>query len=131
SNAFVTRRSPVQVWLAALLKNADCQINNQRFSLFKAVVRIKKLFFSFPLFPTYHNRTDGIYLQKEWLTEADSFLYTHKHISKQTYLFNYPTVQKKLHCVERINKQGILLMYDTQKYFRNLPNTIFISTFEF
>ena len=59
------------------------------------------------------------------------FLYTHKHISKQTYLFNYPTVQKKLHCVERINKQGILLMYDTQKYFRNLPNTIFISTFEF
>ncbi len=39
--------------------------------------------------------------------------------------------QKKLHCVERINKQGILLMYDTQKHFRNLPNTIFISTFEF
>jgi len=38
---------------------------------------------------------------------------------------------KKLHCVERINKQGILLMYDTQKNFRNLPNTIFISTFEF
>jgi len=36
-------------------------------------VRIKKLFFSFPLFPTYHNRTDGIYLQKEQLTEADSF----------------------------------------------------------
>ena len=47
-----------------------------------------------PLFPTYHNRTDGIYLQKEQLTEADSFLYAHKHISKQTYLLNYPTVQK-------------------------------------
>ena len=54
----------------------------------------QKLFLSFPLFPTYHNRTDGIYRQKEQLTEADSFLYAHKHISKQTYLFNYPTVQK-------------------------------------
>ena len=94
-------------------------------------MRIKNYFSHSPLFPTYHNRTDGIYLQKEQLTEADSFLYAHKHISKQTYLLNYPTVQKKLHCVERINKQGILLMYDTQKHFRNLPNTIFISTFEF
>ena len=87
-------------------------------------MRIKKLFFSFPLFPTHHNRTDGIYLQKEQLTETDSFLYAHKHISKQTYLLNYPTDQKKLLCVERINKQGILLMYDTQKKIRNLPNTI-------
>ena len=41
------------------------------------------------------------------------------------------TLTQKNHCVERINKQGILLMYDTQKHFRNLPNTIFISTFEF
>ena len=91
----------------------------------------KKNIFLIPFIPTYRNRTDGIYLQKEQLTEADSFLYAHKHISKQTYLLNYPTVQKELHCVERINKQGILLMYDTQKHFRNLPNTIFISTFEF
>ena len=64
-------------------------------------------------------------------TKITIYKFTPQVFTLTPYLFNYPTVQKKLHCVERINKQGILLMYDTQKYFRNLPNTIFISTFEF
>ena len=95
--------------------NLETKITIYKFTPQVFTLTQKNPFFSFPLFSTHHNRTDGIYLQKEQLTETDSFLYAHKHISKRTYLLNYPTVQKRLHCVERINKQGILLMYDTQK----------------